>query len=331
MGLLHILTNTLHPERYQGGHRKPPYFEGWYYKLVDASERHRYAVIPGLYRGSDVESSHAFVQFLDGMTGDVAYHRYPTTAFAAMPGEFDLRVGPNRFTVDGVGLDLEAPEGAVRGGLSFSGVTPWPVTLRSPGIMGWYAWLPFMECYHGVLSLDHTIHGTLEVDGKVVDLSGGRGYTEKDWGRRFPAAHIWFQSNHLEQPGTSVTASVAVIPWLRGAFRGFIAGVWHRGRLYRFATYTGARVERLRVTDRTVEWTLLDRTYRLEMSIRRNATGLLYAPNLEDMSGRVAETIQATADVRLSKLESGVESVVLDGKARNGGLEVVGDVARLVS
>ena len=331
MGLIRILTNTLHPERYQGGHRKPPYFEGWYYKLVDASERHRYAVIPGLYRGSDWELSHAFVQFLDGMTGNVAYHRYPATAFAAMPGEFDLRVGPNRFTIDGVGLDLEAPAATVCGELTFSGVTPWPVTLRSPGIMGWYAWLPFMECYHGVLSLDHTIHGTLEVDGRVVDLSGGRGYTEKDWGRRFPAAHVWFQSNHLGQPGTSVTASVAVIPWLRGTFRGFIAGLWHRGRLYRFATYTGARVERLSVTDRTVEWTLRDLTYCLQMSIQRNATGLLYAPNLEDMSGRVAETIQATADVRLSKFKSGVESVVFDGKARNGGLEVVGDVARLVS
>ena len=24
--------------------------------------------------------------------------------------------------------------------------------------MGWYAWVPFMECYHGVLSLDHTIY-----------------------------------------------------------------------------------------------------------------------------------------------------------------------------
>lgn len=331
VGLLHILTNTLHPERYQGGHRKPPYFEGWYYKLVDASERHRYAVIPGLYRGSDVESSHAFVQFLDGMTGDVAYHRYLTTAFAAMPGEFDLRVGRNRFTVDGVTLDLEAPEGTVRGELSFSGITPWPVTLRSPGIMGWYAWLPFMECYHGVLSLDHTISGTLEVDGSVVHFSGGRGYTEKDWGRRFPAAHIWFQSNHLEQPGTSVTASVALIPWLRGTFRGFIVGVWHAGRLYRFTTYTGARVESLSVTDETVKWTLRDRRYRLEMRIQRTATGLLYAPDVEDMSGRVAETMQAAADVRLSRLEGSTEETVLSAKARNGGLEVVGDVARLLT
>jgi len=74
----------------------------------------------------------------------------------------------------------------VRGSLCFSCINPWPVTLLSPGVMGWYAWVPFMECYHGVVSLDHTIEGILhvDVDGTAVDFGGGRGYTEKDWGRR---------------------------------------------------------------------------------------------------------------------------------------------------
>ena len=49
-----FLRNTLHPERYQGVQRRYPYFEGQYYKLIDASEDHRYAVIPGIYKGGDV-------------------------------------------------------------------------------------------------------------------------------------------------------------------------------------------------------------------------------------------------------------------------------------
>jgi hypothetical protein len=111
--------------------------------------------------------------------------------------------------------------------------------------MGWYAWVPFMECYHGIVSLDHEIQGALQVDGQRVDFSGGRGYIEKDWGPSFPSAWIWLQTNHFGVPGTSLTASIAVIPWMRSSFSGFIVGFLHGGRLYRLATYTGAKVAHL--------------------------------------------------------------------------------------
>ncbi len=106
--------------------------------------------------------------------------------------------------------------------------------------MGPYSFAPFMECYHGVLSFDHDMNGTLIMNGESVNFDGGRGYIEKDWGRAFPRAWVWGQSNHFDHPGTSITISVATIPWLRTSFRGFIIGLWHDRKLYRFATYTGA-------------------------------------------------------------------------------------------
>ena len=148
------------------------------------------------------------------------------------------------------------------GRLRFNGVAPWPVTLRSPGIMDWYAFVPFMECYHGVLSFDHEIRGLLAVDGQAVDFHGGRGYIEKDSGQAFPRAWIWLQTNHFGQPDICLTASVARIPWLGTAFRGFIVGFWWNGRLYRFATYTGAQVERLEVTRITLRTLRGPVTYR---------------------------------------------------------------------
>ena len=30
----------------------------------------------------------------------------------------------------------------------------WPATLLLPDIMGWFAWIPMMECRHGVVNLD---------------------------------------------------------------------------------------------------------------------------------------------------------------------------------
>ena len=52
--------------------------------------------------------------------------------------------------------------------------------------MGWYGYLPTMECFHGILSIDHKLKGALSIDDKKISFNNGRGYIEKDWGRNFP-------------------------------------------------------------------------------------------------------------------------------------------------
>ena len=176
----HRLRAVLHPEWYHGARAAPPFFEGWYYRLIDAGERQRYAVIPGISLGTDGDDRHAFVQVLNDSTGQATYHRFATEEFRSAEGRFDVRIGPNRFTPERISLRIESPQRSVSGEVHFSGLTPWLVTLTSPGTMGWYTWVPRMECYHGVLSLDHQIHGTLTIDGSPVAFTGGRGTIEKD-------------------------------------------------------------------------------------------------------------------------------------------------------
>ncbi len=199
--------------------------------------------------------------------------------------------------------------------------------------MGWYTFVPFMECYHGVLSLDHRVDGSLTVDGQQLDFAGGRGYIEKDWGQAFPKAWIWTQSNHFAgATGTSLTASVAIIPWLRGAFPGFIAGLWHGGLLYRFATYSGAAIERLELTDTHVTWHMVGRAgaaharHRLEIVAWRAEGGLLHSPERSAMLQRVLESLTARLDVRLLALDRGREQVIFEGTGQHAGLEIVGPI-----
>lgn len=47
-----------------------------------------------------------------------------------------MRIGPNLFTRERIVLDINRPEGQVHGEVCFRGVTPWPVSPTSPGIMG---------------------------------------------------------------------------------------------------------------------------------------------------------------------------------------------------
>ncbi len=323
---------TLRPDMYHGRGTKPPFFEGWYYKLVDASENYRFAFIPGIILGED---AHAFIQVFDGVSGSTAYHRYPLEAFEASDQEFRVRIADNEFKQNSICVNINHPAGnaaidpqfsdqlinldIIQGELHFSNTNPWPVSLISPGIMGWYSWVPFMECYHGVVSLDHSIQGSLHFGDKNIDFTGGRGYTEKDWGKSFPDAWIWFQCNHFNSPGTSVTASVATIPWLGGSFRGFIVGLWHEQRLYRFATYNRSRIDSLEILQDRVKWSISNSRHKLILSAKRVEGGLLKGPTRLEMDKRVVETLNARVEVRLMDDRG---DVIFESSGRHAGLEV---------
>ena len=318
-----------HPERYHGHRRRPPFFEGWYYKLVDATRGARYAVIPGIFLSDDPEHHHAFVQVLDGLTGQATYHRYPAGAFQAKHGSLAVRVGPNVFTDRSIHLDIDDDQRTISGEVGFGPLRPWPVTPTSLGIMGPYGYVPRMECNHGVVSLDHPLTGSLRIDGADLRFDGGRGYIEKDWGAAFPAGYVWMQTNHFERPGTSFVGSIAIIPWIRSAFPGFIIGLWHDERLHRFATYTGARTTHLHLDDDHVEWTVRSRRgAELDITAVRTQGGLLYGPTREHMSDRVGETMRSSVTLRLRDPDGAVRFV---GTGDSAGLEVHGDLDRLLA
>lgn len=317
---------VMHPDWYHGTEERPPYFEGWYFKFVSPDESKRYAIIPGIFLSDDPTRHHAFVQVFDGVSGRATYHTYPAEEFINTPGAFDIRIGKNRFTRDRITLDIDDDLRRVQADLKFVGAQPWPVSPISPGIMGFFAWLPVMECYHGVVSLDHAVNGTLTDDGDTFDFTGGRGYIEKDWGRSFPAGWVWMQTNHFDVPEVSLTASVAVTPLMGGWFPGFIVGVWHEHKLHRFATYTGAKNESLEITDEHVQWAIRTGDKRLEITATRAEASLLPGPDRVEMGKRVPETLKAEIHIKLT--DAGV--TVFEGTGRCAGLEVAGDVERLM-
>jgi hypothetical protein len=321
------IYKTLHPHIFQGTHTRRPYFEGWYFKLVSADEQTRYAVIPGMFRGQDPATDHAFVQVLDGMSGRATYHPYPIDAFRADAKQFHVLVGDNVFSDEHIRLNIADDQLSLRGEIRFSGGRGWDVTLIQPGVMGWYMWLPIMECYHGIVNLYTHLTGELTENGTSLNFTGGRGYIEKDWGQAFPSAYIWMQSNHFDTPNTSLTASIAMIPLLGRSFRGAIVGFYHQGTLHKFAKYTNAVNERLELTDDHVYWTMRNKTHRLELVAERASGGLLLAPIRTEMHKRVDETMRATVHVRLTALNG---AVLFDEHGRNTGLEVHGDLDTLL-
>jgi hypothetical protein len=330
------LRFTMHPDGYHGAHARVGFFEGWYVKLVSADQTARLAVIPGIFLGLDGSAGRhdeAFVQVLDGVTGRSWYESYDAADFHAATNRFDVTIGPNRFSERGLTLDLS--ESGLRGQVQFStAFDPWPVTVRSPGSMGWYGWVPMMECYHGIVSFGHSLSGSLSLDGDALAFDGGLGYLEKDWGQAFPSSYIWMQSNHFTHSGVCLVASIAVIPWHRTQFRGFIVGLRMPGpdgrpTLHRFATYTGARTTHLAVDEERVHWSLRARTgATLQISAERRRGGLLHAPVRTQMHRRVQETLDARIHLTLT---DGGGQILLEDSGEVAGLEVHGDIDGLLA
>jgi hypothetical protein len=176
--------------------------------------------------------------------------------------------------------------------------------------MGWYRFVPFMECYHGVLGFNHSLNGKIEINGKTIDFSGGRGYIEKDYGSSFPRYYVWMQSNHFEIPGVSIIASLANIPWLGSSFDGFIVGLLFDGVVYRFTTYTGAKMTRFNLDDRRIVMHFQDKKYRIEMEALKSEGVNLQSPVEGSMTGRILESITSQIYVKLVKLNKNTEEII---------------------
>jgi hypothetical protein len=322
MIILTKIRSLFNPAMYQGWGSRRKYFEGWYFKVVYTEETKAFVFIPGIAMDESGES-HAFIQLLDGKAKKAEYFTFDATLFRPSERKFDVAIGANRFSAGGLTFDMPA----IRGTLRFRDIVPWPSHWYSPGIMGPYTFAPFMECNHGIVSMDHSLEGTLVINGEETDFTGGRGYIEKDWGHSFPSAYVWMQSNHFDQPGISFKASVARIPWVTGNFTGFIAGFWSGNRLYRFTEYNRSCLTMLRSTDQGVELEFRNRLHILRLAAPADRTTSLAAPIRGLMDGRTEESMTSVISLTLTDSDNG--HVIFSGKGRNGSVEISGDIQSL--
>ena len=333
---MRCLFRSFFPILYQGFGKRDRYFEGWYFKHSTGASScgckgaRSIAFIPGISRSA--AGDHSFVQMIDGATGMTRYFRYAPEDFSTQDSPFQVRLGKNLFSLSGISLDLEDEAGKVKAKLEYGKLAPPKRSLFRPGVMGPYSFVPFMECYHGLASMDHGVKGSIRLDhadgtGETVEYVEGRGYIEKDWGRSMPESWVWIQSNTFDPciGPTSFFFSLARIPWRGGSFNGFISILYTGGVEYRFATYTGARLELLEHHGRTIRLLAVDKNYKLEVMVRRSREGSLAAPVDGVMDRRISECADAVVRVVLKSRHGNSDVPVFDSSSSASGVELVGD------
>jgi len=189
--------------------------------------------------------------------------------------------------------------------------------------MGWYRFVPFMECYHGVVSLNHNLTGTLTKDNETYNFDDGLGYIEKDWGKSMPSAWVWIQTNSFTTEKTSFMLSVADVPWMGSSFTGFLGFFLHDNITYRFGTYTNTELEMETSNSDTVKIIISDKKFTYQIETYRNKSGILKAPTKGAMDRRIAESIDAKLRLTVTNKKG---NIIFKDSTSIAGLETVGNI-----
>lgn len=306
------------PEVFQGNLNRKNYFEGWYFKHVSENREHVFSFIPGVSLTKD--DKHAFIQFINGITGETAYVKYPLSDFRYSGNLFEVEVGNSHFSDKVIQLNIDSPQLKVSGELQYSNLVKYPKSLISPGIMGWYSFVPFMECKHGIGSVLHLLEGSLTVNGVAAEFSGGKGYIEKDWGTSFPESWIWLHCNTFEEPDCSFTFSLAKIPWLGSFFIGHICFLYLKGKFYLFATYNNSEITHLSFSGQTLNIELKRKNHVLKVKAVQQKGGNLKAPVTGKMDRMIKESVDSNLEVSLYKTTG---ECLFSSKGERAGMEMI--------
>ena len=284
---------------------KRSFFEGWYFK--HQSKDGSIAFIPGINITKD-GTKYSFIQVI---TKDKSYNiNYDFKDFSISQDKLTIKIKDNIFSTKGVILNIRNKNIIIKGRLVYS-----DITLLKSDIMGPFAYFPFMECVHGVLSLNHKVNGSLFINNKEVKFIDAKGYIEKDSGKSFPKTYLWIQCNDFKIEDTSIMVSIADIPFLGFEFKGCIAVVYYKGKEYRLATYNGVKL-----ISYDENGLIIKRgKYRLEINIKNLSPQSLLAPNGGDMIRTIYENISCSATFKFYK----DKNLIFDLESSNTSFEYV--------
>jgi tocopherol cyclase len=314
--------NHKHPEIFQGFHQTHHYFEGWYFKFVTQDLLTSIAIIPGI--SIDPKDGHAFIQVFVAHHGDeptlkTYYIKYLSTQFLPEKDRFFVKILNSIFSSSSVTLSIEDPSLSLQGHIDLENTTPLNQGFLNPSIMGPFSYLPKMECYHGLVSLNHQLKGSLVLNGETVDFTGGKGYIEKDWGTSFPEKYVWVQANHFQENDVSFFFSYATIPYLGLKFNGLISHLYIEGKHYRFATYNAARIVHEKVTKKTVEYTIKKGFYTFSFKGLIDKVVDLPSPKHGVMNQSIKEGLSGHVEFTLLHKKR----IIYQGKSALAGIEIM--------
>ena len=140
------------------------YFEGWYFKHVSSNSQ--IAFIPGINIENGNKS--AFIQII---TKDKSYFvNYSIDEFKYDDKSFNIRIGNSIFERKSIHLDIKDEKTGltIAGDIKYSDAINIHTSFLNPNIMGFFSYLPFMECNHAVITMRNRVDGFIKINNSEI-------------------------------------------------------------------------------------------------------------------------------------------------------------------
>lgn len=322
------MKKLINPNLFHGKNKKTNFFEGWYYKIINKNGR-TFAFIPGISLGEKNDSSHSFIQVLDGNNIKYDYLSFPKEYFFWNDSPFSITVENSNFNLSNLSVDLNFNGISLNGYLDFHNLKFWEDSFINPGSMGFYNYIPNMECYSHVCAIDGSTSGSITLNGELIDFTDGKVYIEKNWGKSFPTEWLWVQCNSFSTGNASITCSLGEIPFPLRNFRGFLIAVSIGDKFYKFTTMNGSKIT-LKYLDNNVEVKAKNRSLLLTFRTftEKDSFILCNGPNNGTMAPLVDETLTGKIFMKLEDIKTGM--VLFKDWGDNVGVEYGGNLMNML-
>lgn len=320
------LNKIINPLLFQGNLKLKHYFEGWYYKQVSEDEQNAVMLIPGISLFHN--DTNCFIQYINISLNEnkekviyTGYVKYSIRDFKFSNYPFMIQIGSNVFSESMISVNISDKGMNMKGTLELGALTPIKKSIIMPNIMGYFAYIPKMECYHGIVSMNHRVNGMVSINGEEINFNRGKGYIEKDWGTSFPKEYIWIQCNNFKNESTSFFASIAYIPFMKKSFLGHISNLVVNGKEFRLATYNNSRFKIESITDERVILLFKNSEGKLKIEADLKKHGQLIAPKLGEMNRKIKEGSSERIKIYLYNKYN---EIIYEDTGSMAGIEIVG-------
>ena len=315
----------INPDLYHGHDQYTNFFEGWYFKIVDATGRYSLDFIPGISRTEDAKKHHSFIQVIDLVNHSYHYCKYSVDDFYSNNRHLKVNIGLNEFSFHKIYVDFEKFHGL----LYLGPPKKWPHTKRSPNMMRLLNYIPFLESHSHVCAIDGNIEeGHLKIGNQIIDFSNGKYYIEKNWRKSHPTPRIGIQSNYFEDGRATLTCSLEIIPLpIIKEFLGFEIGVTVDQKFYSFTTANHSKLN-ISFFDRDILLCVTKDNVQLILKTKSKSEDFIDCQELNHQNTSFLYEAILNAEVELTLLNKKNNTLIYHGIGKACGIKYRGDLSR---
>lgn len=285
-------------------------FESWHFFLAGANGDYL-VVAPGAARGP--EGDFAFIQL--GQAEGATFFEYDADRAALTSRPFSVRVDESVFSLSGISLSIESEVVNVRGEVSFEE----RLRYRRSGLSDPFAGAGGMPSRHSILALRSACSGTVEINGRTLDFTGGDLYAESRRGKALAKGWLWAQASFGNGGAFALSALVDQRP---GLPRSRIAACVHDGKVQR-SMARDSRILDFRANRESLSIVLEDSRGTLAVEMGRGPQLSFKAPE----SGVAARSVPVCLESRASAvLRDRAGRLLYEGESTRGSLSLTDDM-----